>query len=277
MNGFYQEGTLDEDRWFSVARCDYDELIANYDFTALFTSLTNQQLVSQESSILPAIRLLDVGCGVGLFLGLLAKKLDKTISPIEYDTIDISTYSLEAHRKNLRAPFIANRSFKESILDFGAKRNNDRYDVIWAIHSLYIIPLAKVADLISIFKWHLASNGKCLIFQPGKESSYMKLYDLYHCEYDPDHLLPPYLTAKDILQAAGPAHHIQFNFHHRIESDDHATLEYYLNQCTLNPNPLTLEPWQENKAINAYLDAHLDQEQHCYLFPQSVWLITLHV
>ena len=102
----------------------------------------------------------------------------------------------------------------------------------------------------------------------------MTLYDLYRCQYDSNQQLAPYLTAEDVLQAAGHAHHIQCNFNHRIAYNDHATLENYLNQCTFHPDPLTLAQWHENSAIDAYLNAHLNQEQSCYLFPQSVWLIT---
>ena len=118
--------------------------------------------------------------------------------------------------------------------------SGDHYDVIWCIQSLYIIPSARVADLIAILKRHLAFNGQCLIYLPCKESAYMTLYDLYRCQYDSNQQLAPYLTAEDVLQAAGHAHHIQCNFNHRIAYNDHATLENYLNIPSGSINPSTM-------------------------------------
>jgi SAM-dependent methyltransferase len=256
---FYEEKTLDLDRWFQVADVDYLLLLSSLDFEALFPARR--------------LRLLDVGCGTGRFPSLLRPWLNG-VPTIEYDFLDPSPYCLQVMRECLVAPFEAGQALamRAEELDVWRQQRAATYDIVWAIHSLYCGQVEDVPGIIRNLYGLLAPGvGVGLIYIATRRSFYLQLHDLYR-----EVFASPmgYFLGADEYAAAFDASGLPWSeerlrFFHIVPLEDHRLLESYLHKCALDPSqPLSV--WQRQDSLHDLIESC--REGGFYRFPQEVAL-----
>tara|TARA_R110002050_G_scaffold285509_1_gene435234 strand:- start:584 stop:910 length:327 start_codon:yes stop_codon:yes gene_type:complete len=104
----------------------------------------------------------------------------------------------------------------------------------------------------------------------------MQFYDLYLSEIAKDDSLDSYLTAEEIvaaLDSIGATSQVtSCKFDHVIGYDDVKTMETYLNQNSLRPDPQLLPQWKENSAMKNFIEEC--SLEAGWTFRQDVWLIS---
>ena len=267
-NGYYREGALDN-RWARIASWpDYGQAIAAYDWAGLLAAHRGKN----------SIAILDVGCGIGHFpRQLQSQVLFPADLAIDYDTLDVSQYSLNEHKSRLRLPFKARNSFNSAIQDFRPEPPTGTYEVIWCMHSLYTVPRDRLPQVIATLTSLLAADGRCFIYLPGKHSAYMQLLDLYLEERGIEG--QRYLTAEEVLAelaASGSktAASARCDLDHWIDATEPDTLAAYLNQACFRADPLTFDGWQQNETFRGYLETAFDHRRGAWRFRQELTLIS---
>lgn len=257
---FYSQDVFKKEIWFQIASIDYEELIHLFDFKLLFNSYKNP------------IKLLDVGCGTGQFPRMLASHLDPKIS-IDYHGMDPSPYSLEEIKKSLTDPFRAPTLIKAKAEDLDAlPLKENRYDIIWAIHSCYCLENSSIPIVLEILVQMLNdNNSKLIIYQASPVSSYYLAQEMYYKYVMPQNY-QPLVFASDIQMALD-----ELSISYAIETIrfNHAVpkhfLEYYLAQCLFSSTPLKL--WYISDKSRNWLESL--RVEDIYFFPQEVCLITV--
>jgi hypothetical protein len=149
-----------------------------------------------------------------------------------------------------------------------------RYDIIWAIHSLYTINKNQMENVYTHCLELLKSNGKFLIYQLAQNSFYYKLYDFYVSHYHQPNTPKRILTSehqKQILDVLGISYKtIKLHFTHRINANLQNILEVYLKGCSLDNTILD--------AVNFFrpiLQEYFDEDKNQYSFDQVVDLLII--
>ncbi len=256
---FYEEKTLDLDRWFQVADADYLLLLNSLDLEALFPARR--------------LRLLDVGCGTGRFPSLLRPWLNG-LTTIEYDFLDPSPYCLLIMGESLTAPFEAGQALaiRAEELDAWRRQRAATYDIVWAMHSLYFGEVKDVPGIIRNLGGLLVPGaGEGLIYIASRRSFYLQLHDLYQKVFSSP--TGPFLGAEEYAAAFNamdlPWREERLRFFHEVPLEDHRLLESYLHKCVLDPSqPLSL--WQRQDALHDLIESC--REGGRYRFPQEVVL-----
>jgi SAM-dependent methyltransferase len=261
---YYQEDKLDLDSWFSVTQVDYEKLIEQYSFDNLFKAFGKTQL-----------KILDVGCGTAKFPSLLDHKINSDIHSL-VDLLDISEYCLQVAQKqydNLKH-FSAGKTYLSATENIHKSVQKIRdYDIIWAIHSLCTIGESQMENVYFYYLDLLQFNGKFLIYQLAKNSSYYKLDNFYLSHYPEPNRTTPFLSSEDIkqtLDVLGITYEtISLHFTHRINSDCQNILEIYLKKCVLDNNVDVLN------FLKPILQECFDEESNQYKFDQVVDLLII--
>ena len=256
---FYEEKTLDLDRWFQVADVDYLLLLSSLDFAAIFPPRR--------------LRLLDVGCGTGRFPSLLRPWLIG-VSTIEYDFLDPSPYCLRVMSQGLAAPFEAGQALamRAEELDVWRQQRAATYDIVWAIHSLYFGQAEDIPCIIRNMGGLLAPGvGAGLIYIATRRSFYLQLHDLYREAFASP--AGSFLGAEEFaaaFDASGlPWSEDRLGFFHIVPLEDHRLLESYLHKCVLDPSrPLSV--WQRQDSLHNLIESC--REGGFYRFMQEVAL-----
>lgn len=144
----------------------YDELAEEYD-----RRLDNSLAVTEDamnyfsSYIEPSGLILDIGCGVGIAMSILAKKGFQVVG------IDISPKMGEFARKR-------NPGTKVIVGDFAEIKFNDKYDAILAFAFIHLFPKSEVQAILEKIKSILKPGGVALISSTesleSKEGMYIK-------------------------------------------------------------------------------------------------------
>jgi len=262
-NGKFYTKDQDFDSWFKVAGIDYLQLIERFPWEHLFKSFSG----------IP--KLLDVGCGTGKFPSLLTQS-QVFINPcIIYDYLDPSSYSLFALKKSLRPPFFPGFQYQATIETMPLHQSNrGRYQLIWAIHSLYTLSTEQATPFIDKIRSLLdPKNGIGLIFLAARHSFYISFYERYLQTVSHPRELPSFLDAQRIastLRTLGIPHEITpMNFFHSIQESDVSTLEQYLSKCTFDSR--SVDFWLGHPVLKDHLQSFTSKGW--YRFPQEVWLI----
>lgn len=262
---FYQRDVLDLESWFKVTLIEYLTLIQQFDFRKLFLEL------SANSS--NSLNLLDIGCGTAKFPSLLHGSVEPGIA-INADLVDVSDYCLVEAAKvyNKLNGFRSRSLYNCSVENIGKiVPSTLKYDVIWAVHSLYNLNLGQLHKLLPELQELLAPRGKFLIYQLAQNSCYTEIYQHYLSHFPDAHSQTNYLTAEMIegaLDFLKIKHAVKvINLNHRVACDDERVLENYLKKCVLD------------NRINVFelFDCKLKKFAVAkeYVFPQEVHLITI--
>lgn len=261
---YYQKDKLDLDSWFSVTQVDYEKLIEQYSFDNLFKAFGKTQL-----------KILDVGCGTAKFPSLLDHKINSNIHLL-VDLLDISEYCLQVAQKqydNLKH-FSTDQTYLSTTENIHKSVQKTRsYDIIWAIHSFCTIDKNQMENVYLYYLDLLQFNGKFLIYQLAKNSSYYKLDNFYLSHYSEPNRTTPFLASEDlkqILDVLGITYKtISLHFTHRINSHCQNILEIYLKKCVLDHRVDVLN------FLKPILQECFDEESNQYQFEQVVDLLII--
>jgi SAM-dependent methyltransferase len=120
-------------------------------------------------------RLLDVGCGTGRWLRVLAAA-DPTLADPDrtrfvYDRVDPVSEALEANALIAAALFDVGATWNEVVETAALPKST--YDVIWSVHSLYAVAPDRVAGVIDKLTASLAPGGVLVIALGARDSFYL--------------------------------------------------------------------------------------------------------
>ena len=122
-----------------------------------------------------ALRLLDVGCGTGRWLHVLASANPELTASdrarIVYDRVDPVTEALEANTPVAAAMFEIGTSWNEMVET--ADLTSSTYDVIWSIHSLYAQGRENLTGVVAKLVDALASDGVLVVALGASGSFYV--------------------------------------------------------------------------------------------------------
>jgi ubiquinone/menaquinone biosynthesis C-methylase UbiE len=265
FTSFYQEEKLDLDSWFKISQIDYEKLIELYPFQEMFTAFGKAQ-----------ISLLDIGCGISKFSSLLDNHISGDIH-LSVDILDTSNYCLEKSQQVLTN---LNNFTVDSMYLTDLKNINlliptaRKYDLIWAIHSVYGIDKNSIHSTIESWLKLLNSHGKILIYVLSEDSFYYKLHDLY-LKKEPELSMDrqQYLTAENLqksIKSLGISYQShEISFEHIVDKSRQQVLNKYVRQCILDHNSNLVNLSQE------WFSRFLDKDRNQYKFPQIVKLLTI--
>ena len=251
------------DAFYTLATQDYRHLAEAHDWA---TWLADHQRVAGDRPL----RLLDVACGSGKFptaLRLYAGVENAAIRPIDYDLLDPSAFSIAEARAALGPPFVAAAEYETPLQDFAAPTGP--YDIVWATHALYAVPLAELDAAMARFLGAIGGTG--FIANAVADSHYIRFYraflDSFHGGAG-----EPYRTGEEIaasLRRLGAKVAVR-EIGYTQTSDDDGVVEGYLQRCAFD-DTVPLETMRATAPLAAYLDGCRTAEHWC--FEQRVALI----
>jgi len=254
------KGTLNADIWRSFIEEDYTKVLSSIHWDALF-----------PKGAIPT-QLLDIGCGTGTFPHMLRPQLPPD-TPIFYDYMDPAHYCLSMCQQVLHPPYQARRAYHTSIEEASLLTSTTRYDIIWALQSLYSLNQRTLAKSIKTVKDALNPHRGTVIIMQAKQDAFIpQIYERYTRLYSA-HKTRQYLTAEPVLGAlsnqAMPAIVREINCTHIISIRDEYRLEQYLQQCIMDSQPP--DGWRHHPQMRDFIDSfrHVD----VYRFPNPVWII----
>ena len=157
--------------FYELARVDYRHLAEAWDWSSAFRSLAAEGR---------RVRLVDVACGSGKFPEALLRHT--ALSHVEglevdYDLLDPSDFSLREAGRVLAPPFRAAEAFCCTLQDW--KSSAGRYDVAWATHALYCVPVEELDASLARMARALSPAGLGFVAQGLREGHYVGFYDRY--------------------------------------------------------------------------------------------------
>lgn len=254
------KGTVNADFWRTVVSEDYTRVLSSIHWDAVI-----------PKGPIP-IQLLDIGCGTGTFPHMLRPHLPQN-TPIYYDYLDPAHYCLSMCQQVLHPPYQARRTFHTSIEDASLLTSSTRYDIIWALQSLYGLNPTSLHKAIKIINGVLNPHRGTVLIMLAKQDAFIpQIYERYTRLFSPQKSRH-YLTAEPVLTAmtgqAMPAIVREIDCTHTISIRDDYRLEQYLQQCIMDSQPP--EGWRYHPQMRDFLDSfrHVD----IYRFPNPSWLI----
>lgn len=251
------------DAFYTLATEDYRHLAEAHDWADW---LADHQRVAGDRSL----RLLDVACGSGKFPTALRRHAgveNADIRPIAYDLLDPSAFSIAEARAALGLPFVPAAEFEIPLQDFTGP--SDPYDIVWATHALYAVPLAELDVAMERFLGAIGGTG--FIANAVADSHYIRFYraflDSFHGGVG-----EAYRTGDEIaasLRRLG-AKVILREIRYMQTSDDDVVVEGYLQRCAFD-DTVSLDAMRATAPLAAYLEGCRTGDR--WRFEQRVALI----
>lgn len=249
--------------FYTLATEDYRHLAEANDWARW---LVDHQRVAGDRPL----RLLDVACGSGKFPTALRRHAgigEADIRPIDYDLLDPSAFSIAEARAALGPPFVPGAEFEVPLQAFAVPTRP--YDIVWATHALYAVPLAELDAAMERFLGVIGGTG--FIANAVADSHYIRFYraflDSFHGGAG-----EPYRTGEEIaasLRRLGAKVAVR-EISYTQTSDDDLVVEGYLQRCAFD-DTVPLEAMRATAPLAAYLEGCRSAGHWC--FEQRVALI----
>ena len=264
---YYSRADWDESAWLEIVAVEYETLVSSYPF--------KEMIAGMAGSGRP-VRVLDVGCGSGIFPRYLGPELEEGVFLV-CDLLDISATSLDQAGRvlNEMPQFQPGRRIQALIEDIPEHlmTGPPRYDLIWAIHSFTTVDVGRMPDVYRHLAAMLRPGGRLLVFQLSAGSAYQILHTHYRSRVLEAHSIPPYMSAEDsasiLAELSFPFHVIPMEFDHIVPGHRPGLLEHYLRKVVLD------EQVDAGEVFNGLLDRFRDPGQEAYRFRQRVHLIEM--
>jgi len=264
-----EAGRAGMEAFYALATDDYRHLAQARDWRALFDA-------AQARAGARSLRLLDVACGSGKFPNALVRHAglaDAAIRPVHTALLDPSAFSIAEARAALPAPFVPADECETTLQDFTPPPGG--YDIVWATHALYAIPLAELSAALARFRAAIAPGGVGVIAHSAAAGHYIDFHRRYLDAFG-DGSVTPYVAAEaiaDSLHDQGAEVAMQeVVYDSTAPADARDAVEGYLQRCVFD-DAVGLARMQATDPLAAYRSDCLRGD--AWRFPQRVWLMTI--
>lgn len=232
-----EQGRAEMESFYALATEDYRQLAIAADWPQLLRGRTS---------------LLDVACGSGKFPTALRTYSEIPAEPtIGYDLLDPSAFSVSEAKAQLAAPFVAGRELVITLQDLPPELT---YDVVWATHALYALPLDELDVAAERFVAAIAPGGLGFIAQASATSHYLAFYDAYRAGIPEASGVAPFTTGEQVrnsLVAAGAEVREQ-RVRYTTSTNDRAVAQGFLQRCAFD-DTVSLEQMEAAPVLGQYL------------------------
>ena len=223
------------DAWERVAMVDYEELTSKSSLISHIVKLAKQGTV----------KVLDVGCGTGMFWKVLGNKIKQQLVPecmlnITVSLVDISDYCLDTAAQTLRGLGITvKEKFQTSLENVHLSLSaGQSFDIIWSLHSLSSVEPRKIRTFFENVPKLLNADGAYWNLQQARSSFYCEA-DVFHSKIQ-GHAQPQFLTAEKIHDLATSVTTMkditiqELEYYHWVQKSDTDTIEKYLHKLVFD-------------------------------------------
>ena len=232
-----EQGRAEMEAFYALATEDYRQLAIAADWPQLLRGRTS---------------LLDVACGSGKFPTALRTYSEIPAEPaIGYDLLDPSAFSVSEAKAQLAAPFVAGRELVITLQDLPPELT---YDVVWATHALYALPLDELDVAAERFVAAIAPGGLGFIAQASATSHYLAFYDAYRAGIPEASGVAPFTTGeqvRDSIIAAGAEVREQ-RVRYTTSTNDRAVAQGFLQRCAFD-DTVSLAQMEAAPVLGQYL------------------------
>lgn len=256
-----EAGRREMDAFYALARRDYELLAKRLDWRRLLGGRRT---------------LLDVACGSGKFPEALLAYANLPPEPaIDYALLDPSAFSIAEAKRALAPPFRAGEEHEVTLQALAPDAGP--YDVVWAVHALYAVPVGELPEGVERFLAAIAPGGFGFVAHAARSAHYLRFYEDFLADFRGGEGTP-YTASEDVVAAlaeagaAGRVEILRIEYHGEAPLEDRTTVEGYLQRCAFD-DTVSLEAMEAGERLGPYLAGCRDEAAGAWRFEQSVDLI----